>query len=76
MSDLMLSSDPILGHVNVDHRAGLHEQLPQECLVHLPQTKKNKVSLENCLTVVYLPSCESAHLTLIRLGSSKKNLEI
>jgi hypothetical protein len=31
----MLSGDPVLGHVDVDNRAGLHEQLPQERLIHL-----------------------------------------
>jgi hypothetical protein len=34
-SDLMLSGDPVLGHVDVDNRTGLHEQLPQERLIHL-----------------------------------------
>ncbi len=34
-SNLMLSGDPVLGHVDVDNRAGLHEQLPQERLIHL-----------------------------------------
>jgi hypothetical protein len=37
-SNLMLSGDPVLGHVNVDNRAGLHEQLPQEGLIHLEHT--------------------------------------
>jgi hypothetical protein len=32
---LVLSGYPILGHVDIDHGARLHEQLPQECLVHL-----------------------------------------
>ena len=31
----MLHSDPVLGHVDVDDRPGLHEQLPQQSLVNL-----------------------------------------
>ena len=33
----MLHGDPVLGHVHVDHGPGLHEQLPQQRLVHLDQ---------------------------------------